>query len=160
MEGCEQEMMRLRHRVDEDELRWKTREQELLERLEDGLGLERKLEDQKHNLEVCLSDQTIQIQEMKCKLSAAEGRLRSADTQLADLERTKRDVESRLNTIWSTLKRVTGMQSDGSVRIRKWSPNRSNNILLKHFFEFSILLFIPKMFLVGSISSSYKNVYI
>lgn len=120
--------MRLRHRVDEDELRSKTREQELLDRLEDGLGHERKLEDQKHNLEVCLSDQTVQIQELKGKLGVAEGRLRSADTQLGDLERTKRDVENRLNTIWSTLKRVTGMQADGSVRIRKWSPSRSNNI--------------------------------
>lgn len=128
MEGYEQELMRLRHRVDEDELRWKTREQELLDRLEDGVGHERKLEDQKHNLEVCLSDQTVQIQELKCKLNAAEGRIRSADNQLGDLERTKRDMENRLNTIWSTLKRVTGMQADGSVRIRKWSPSRSNNI--------------------------------
>lgn len=127
MEGYEQEVMRLRHRVDEDDLRWKTREQELLDRLEDGLGHERKLEDQKHNLEVCLSDQTVQIQELKCKLSASDGRLRLADAQLGDLERTKRDVENRLNTIWSTLKRVTGMQADGSVRIRKWSPSRSNN---------------------------------
>ncbi|XP_026814438.1 rootletin isoform X2 [Rhopalosiphum maidis] len=124
LEGYEQEVMRLRHRVDEDELRWKNREQELLDRLDDGLGHERKLEDQKHNLEVCLSDQTVQIQELKCKLSASESRLRSADTQLGDLERTKRDVENRLNTIWSTLKRVTGMQADGSVRIRKWSPSR------------------------------------
>lgn len=128
MGGYEQEIMRLRHRVDEDELRWKTREQELLDRLEDGVGHERKLEDQKHNLEVCLSDQTVQIQELKCKLNTAEGRIRSTDNQLGDLERTKRDVENRLNTIWSTLKRVTGMQADGSVRIRKWSPSRSNNI--------------------------------
>lgn len=125
-------MLRLRHRVDEDELRWKTREQELLERLEDGLGHERKLEDQKHNLEVCLSDQNVQIQELKCKLSASEGRLRSADTQLGDLGRNKRDIENRLNTIWSTLKRVTGMQADGSVRIRKWSPSRSNNIFQQY----------------------------
>lgn len=134
MEGYEQELMRLRHRVDEDELRWKTREQELLDRLEDGVGHERKLEDQKHNLEVCLSDQTVQIQELKCKLNAAEGRIRSADNQLGDLERTKRDMESRLNTIWSTLKRVTGMQADGSVRIRKWSPSRSNNIYYNYNF--------------------------
>lgn len=136
LEGYEQEVMRLRHRVDEDELRWKTREQELLDRLEDGLGHERKLEDQKHNLEVCLSDQTVQIQELKCKLSAAEGRLRSADTQLGDLERAKRDVDSRLNTIWSTLKRVTGMQADGSIRIRKWSPTRSNDIFISVLFKF------------------------
>lgn len=137
--------MRLRHRVDEDELRWKTREQELLERLEDQLGHERKLEDQKHNLEVCLSDHAVQIQELKCKLSASEGRLRSADTQLGDLERIKRDVENRLNTIWSTLKRVTGMQADGSVRIRKWSPSRSNIIFHSNsslFFHLSIIIVI------------------
>ncbi|XP_050535942.1 rootletin isoform X2 [Daktulosphaira vitifoliae] len=124
LDGYEQEVMRLRHRIDEDEMRWKTREQELLDRLEDEVSHERKLEDQKHNLEVCLSDQSSQIQDLKCKLGTAESRLRSTDTQLTDLERNKKDVENRLSTIWSTLKRVTGMQADGSVRIRKWSPSR------------------------------------
>lgn len=39
--------------------------QELLLRLEDSRGKERRLEDLKHNLEVCLADATQQIQELK-----------------------------------------------------------------------------------------------
>lgn len=48
-----------------EEERWRAREQELLVRLEDSRSRERKLEDQKHNLEVCLADATQQIQELK-----------------------------------------------------------------------------------------------
>lgn len=55
----------MRSRGEEEEERWRAREQELLVRLEDSRGRERKLEDQKHNLEVCLADATQQIQELK-----------------------------------------------------------------------------------------------
>lgn len=65
LEIARQEMLRLRSRSDEEENRFRHREQELLVRLEDSRGRERKLEDQKHNLEVCLADATQQIQELK-----------------------------------------------------------------------------------------------
>lgn len=61
-------MGRLRTRADEEDERWRTREQELLVRLEDSRCRERKLEDQKHNLEVCLADATQQLQELKVLL--------------------------------------------------------------------------------------------
>lgn len=65
LEAARQEIHRLRTRGDEEEERWRAREQELLLRLEDGRAKERKLEDQRHNLEVCLADATQQIQELK-----------------------------------------------------------------------------------------------
>lgn len=65
LEAAKQEILRLRQRGDEEEDRFRTREQELLVRLEDGRNKERKLEDQRHNLEVCLADATQQIQELK-----------------------------------------------------------------------------------------------
>ena len=55
----------MRSHAEEEEERWRAREQELLMRLEDSRSRERKLEDQKHNLEVCLADATQQIQELK-----------------------------------------------------------------------------------------------
>jgi len=55
----------MRSHAEEEEERWRAREQELLVRLEDNRTRERKLEDQKHNLEVCLADATQQIQELK-----------------------------------------------------------------------------------------------
>lgn len=55
----------MRAHGEEEEERWRAREQDLLVRLEDSRNRERKLEDQKHNLEVCLADATQQIQELK-----------------------------------------------------------------------------------------------
>jgi len=55
----------MRSHAEEEEERWRAREQQLLVRLEDSRNRERKLEDQKHNLEVCLADATQQIQELK-----------------------------------------------------------------------------------------------
>lgn len=65
LEVARQEMLRLRARADDEDARWRHREQELMLRLEDVRARERKLEDQKHNLEVCLADATQQIQELK-----------------------------------------------------------------------------------------------
>lgn len=65
LEVTRQELGKLRSRADEEDERWRTREQELLVRLEDSRCRERKLEDQKHNLEVCLADATQQLQELK-----------------------------------------------------------------------------------------------
>lgn len=57
--------MKIRQRVRNDEEQWRLREQELIARLEDGRGKERKLEDQKHNLEICLTDANQQLQDIK-----------------------------------------------------------------------------------------------
>lgn len=65
LEVSRQELSRLRARAAEEEERWRGREQALMMRLEDGRVRERKLEDQKHNLEVCLADATQQIQELR-----------------------------------------------------------------------------------------------
>lgn len=52
----------------EDEDQWRLREQELLTRLEDCRIKECKLEDQKHNLEVSLTDTNQQAQDLKVSL--------------------------------------------------------------------------------------------
>lgn len=67
IEASQQEIMKVRQRIREDEEQWRLREQELLVKLEDSRNKERKLEDQKHNLELCLSDATQQIQELKVR---------------------------------------------------------------------------------------------
>lgn len=66
-EQLRQELSRMRSRGGEQEEQWRVREQELVMRLEDARCRERKLEDQRHNLEVCLADATQQIQELKVK---------------------------------------------------------------------------------------------
>ncbi|XP_043519039.1 rootletin isoform X2 [Frieseomelitta varia] len=130
-----QELGRLRSRADEENERWRVREQELVVRLEDSRCRERKLEDQKHNLEVCLADASQQIQELKARLGGSEGRVRALDAQLSQLEVTKKEVEQKLSSVASTLRRIAGIQMDGSVNIpfklmspsRRWSPARTQD---------------------------------
>lgn len=128
-----QELGRMRSHGAGEEERWHAREQELLLRLEDSRNKEKKLEDQKHNLEICLTDATQQIQELKARLGGSEGRVRALDTQLVQLDSSKRDVEQKLASVVSTLRRIAGIQLDGSVNLpyrllspsRRWSPARS-----------------------------------
>ncbi|XP_020278588.1 rootletin isoform X2 [Pseudomyrmex gracilis] len=133
LEVTRQELGKLRTRADEEDERWRAREQELLVRLEDSRCRERKLEDQKHNLEVCLADATQQLQELKARLGGSEGRVRALDAQLSQLETAKKEVEQKLSSVGSTLRRIAGIQMDGSVNMpfklmspsRRWSPARA-----------------------------------
>ncbi|XP_058812044.1 rootletin isoform X2 [Topomyia yanbarensis] len=121
-----QELGRARCKINQDEHRFHQREQELCARIEDGRGREKRLEDQKHNLEVCLADATQQIQELKARLGGSEGRVRALDEQLAQLDAVKKDMENKLSSIGHTLRRIAGIQMDGSVSLpyRLLSPSR------------------------------------
>lgn len=121
-----QELGRVRCKSNQDEHRWHTREQELLSRIEEGRGREKRLEDQKHNLEVCLADATQQIQELRARLGGAEGRIRALDEQVAVVECSKKEIENRLSSIGHTLRRIAGIQLDGSISApyRLLSPSR------------------------------------
>jgi hypothetical protein len=90
----------MRSHGEEEEERWRGREQELLVRLEDSHGRERKLEDQKHNLEVCLADATQQIQGLKDRLGRRKGLFnkRHLKPYLEIKKRFKREVSHRRKT--------------------------------------------------------------
>ncbi|KAH8382728.1 hypothetical protein KR009_004943 [Drosophila setifemur] len=128
-----QELGRARCQNNQEEHRFHAREQELAQRLEEARGREKRLEDQKHNLEVCLADATQQIQELKARLGGAEGRIRALDEQLSCVELHKRDTEQKLSSVVHTLRRIAGIQVDGSVNLshrllspsRRFSPSRS-----------------------------------
>lgn len=70
----------------------------------------------------------------KAKLGGAEGRLRALETHLSQMESSKREVEQKLSSVISTLRRIAGVQLDGSVTLpyrllspsRRWSPVRGN----------------------------------
>lgn len=69
---------------------------------------------------------------LQAKLGGAEGRVRALDAQLAQLEAAKKDVEQKLTSVISTLRRIAGVQLDGTVTLpyrlmspsRRWSPAR------------------------------------
>lgn len=131
--AARQELGRTRCHAGQEEHRWHNREQDLCNRIEEGRCKEKHLEDQKHNLEVCLADATQQIQELKARLGGAEGRIRALDEQLAITETYKKDVENKLSSIVHTLRRIAGIQFDGSLNLpyklmspsRRYSPVRN-----------------------------------
>ncbi|KAL0881925.1 hypothetical protein ABMA27_001684 [Loxostege sticticalis] len=115
----------------------RARDQELVLRLEDCRSKERRLEELKHNLEVCLADATQQIQELKARLGGSEGRCRALEASLTQCESGKREAEAKLSSIAHTLRRVCGVQPDGSVHAaarrrlaspaRRYSPHRGRD---------------------------------
>ncbi|XP_062565905.1 rootletin isoform X1 [Armigeres subalbatus] len=121
-----QELGRARCKSNQDEHRFHQREQELCARNEESRGREKRLEDQKHNLEVCLADATQQIQELKARLGGSEGRVRALDEQMVHLDAIKKETENKLSSIGHTLRRIAGIQMDGSVSLpyRLLSPSR------------------------------------
>lgn len=135
LHATRQELGRARCKANQDEHRFHNREQELLGRLEEGRCREKRLEDQKHNLEVCLADATQQIQELKARLGGAEGRVRALDEQLLQTESAKKDAENKLSSIGHTLRRIAGVQLDGTVSLpyrilspsRRYSPHRGGS---------------------------------
>ncbi|CRK87834.1 CLUMA_CG001622, isoform A [Clunio marinus] len=126
LHATRQELGRARCKANQDDGRFHCREQELIGRIEEGRGREKRLEDQKHNLEVCLADATQQIQELKARLGGAEGKVRALDDQLMHSEACKKDAEIKLSSIGHTLRRIAGVQLDGSVSMpyRLLSPSR------------------------------------
>ena len=66
-------------------------------------------------------------------MGGAEGRVRALDAQLLQLEALKKEVEQKLSSVGSTLRRIAGIQLDGSVTLpyklmspsRRWSPAKS-----------------------------------
>ena len=67
---------------------------------------------------------------MKLKLSGAEGRVNALEAQLARVEGAKRDIEFKLSSIHSSLRRTIGFRQDAPrsrspFRNRSISPRRS-----------------------------------
>lgn len=98
--------------------------------LEDSRRAERKLEDQRRNLEINMENTNAEAAELKLRLSGSEGRVNALEAQLARIEGAKQDVEFKLSSIVSSLKRTIGFRQEmprarSPVRSRSQSPRRS-----------------------------------
>ena len=98
--------------------------------LEDSRRIERKMEDQRRNLEIQLENTGAENEELKLRLSGAEGRVNALEATLARLEGAKRDIEFKLSSIVSSLRRTIGFRQEmprarSPVRSRSNSPRRS-----------------------------------
>lgn len=78
---------------------------------------EQKLQDKKHNLEICLADATQQIQELKAQISGLDNKSSGLEKEKQFLTDRKRLLENKLSTISSMLNCICGIQPDGSIII-------------------------------------------
>lgn len=70
-------------------------------------------------------------------MGGTEGRVRALDAQLLQLEGAKKEAEQKLSSVGSTLRRIAGIQLDGSVTLpykvmspsRRWSPAKGIDLL-------------------------------
>lgn len=111
-----------------DESRLKEKDYQLA--LEESRRAEKKLEDQRHNLEIALENTSADAAELKLRLSGSEGRVNALEAQLARLEGAKQDIEFKLSSIVSSLRRTIGFRQEmprarSPVRSRTPSPRRS-----------------------------------
>ena len=112
----------------EDEARLKEKDYQLA--LEDSHRMEKKLDDQRRNLEISLENANAELADLKLKLSASEGRVNALEGQLARTEGAKKDIEFKLSSIVSSLRRTIGLRermprSASPLRARSPSPRRS-----------------------------------
>lgn len=124
--------------------------------LEDSRRIERKMEDQRRNLEIQLENTNAENEELKLRLSGAEGRVNALEATLARLEGAKRDIEFKLSSIVSSLRRTIGFRQEmprarSPVRSRSTSPRRSRpnspakgKLDMKYLYQYYFcLMFIP-----------------
>ena len=116
----------------DDEVRLRSREHQTV--LEERTRSEMHHEDQRRQLESALEACDEELSSLRLKLSASEGRVGALEEQLARIETGKRDVESKLGSIVSSLRRTIGFgpgESGGEgmlQRDRSLSPQRQRPI--------------------------------
>ncbi|KAL7640451.1 UNVERIFIED_CONTAM: hypothetical protein RMT77_008726 [Armadillidium vulgare] len=119
-ENLQTELALLERRLSEIEDHHAAKEQELASSLQESRANERKLMDEKKNLENYWNNANQQISDLKIKLSREEGHVDALEQQLSSLETNKEQLEKKLHTVYASLRTVTRMYQDQ----RPSSPTR------------------------------------
>ena len=112
-EAAKREIQHLTRRIGEAEEDTRVREKDLSTALEESRRGEIKAQDKVKNLENILDNATQDNSDLKLKLSGAEGRITGLEAQLARMESAKNDVEFKLTSLHSTLRRTLGIRPPG-----------------------------------------------
>lgn len=97
----------------EDELQVK--EKGYLMALDESRHNEKKLDEHCRQREALLENANAELHDLRLKLSAADGRVSAFEAQLVRVEGAKQDIEFKLGSIVSSLRRSIGF-SQGAVR--------------------------------------------
>ena len=100
--------------------------------LDESRRNEKRLEDQRQRLEASLDGAGVDLSDARLRLSAADGRIVALEAQLGRVESARGDVEGKLMSIVSSLRRSLGFggglrsgRSISPARARSPSPTRT-----------------------------------
>ncbi|XP_063597935.1 rootletin-like [Penaeus indicus] len=113
-DNLQTELALLERRLTELEDHHAAKEQELASSLEESRANERKLNDEKKNLENYLNNANQQISDLKVKLSREEGHVEALEQQLTTLDNNRDQLERKLQNVYTSLRTVTRMYQDTS----------------------------------------------
>ncbi|XP_066951894.1 rootletin-like isoform X2 [Macrobrachium rosenbergii] len=113
-DNLQTELALLERRLTELEDHHAAKEQELATSLEESRANERKLNDEKKNLENYLNNANQQISDLKVKLSREEGHVEALEQQLNTLDTNRDQLERKLQNVYASLRTVTRMYQDTS----------------------------------------------
>ncbi|XP_021966224.1 rootletin isoform X2 [Folsomia candida] len=97
---------RLSVKLADAEERYGSREGQFIAMAEENKLREKKLMEEKHNLNICLNSVQQQMEHFSNKLSSAESKLKVLTDEKSELEQTKKAAESKLSQISSGFKRL------------------------------------------------------
>ena len=127
LESCklslEKELSALRSTFDQDQEVARQRISTLNHTIDEIRTREKKLEDQRHTLEISLNHAQQEVKEINVKLHGYDGRLGELYATIAKLESEKKEVEMKLSSVASLLHHV---RSSSNSRSRPPTPTRSS----------------------------------
>uniref|UniRef100_A0A336MUQ3 CSON004284 protein n=1 Tax=Culicoides sonorensis TaxID=179676 RepID=A0A336MUQ3_CULSO len=110
-----QELHRAVCQANQDRNKWNKFECGLQNQYDETRLNEQKLQDKKHNLEICLADATQQIQELKAQISYIENKNGMLEKDKTFLCEKTQLLEAKLSSLCRMLWRICGIQPDGSI---------------------------------------------
>ena len=128
-ESLRKELDNLRRKMAELEDESRLKEKQYQMALDESRHGEKRLDELRRQLESSLEGANADLGDLRLKVSAAEGRVKALECQLARVEETKQDVEFKLGSIVSSLRRSIGFsqsmpRSGSPLRARSPSPRR------------------------------------
>ncbi len=122
--SLERELNAQRANASLDEETTQQRVTSLHQALDEMRAREKRLEDQRHNLEICLNNSNQQVKELNIKLNGYEGRMTELSTCITTLEGTKRALSTKLSGIATLLRHIRTSRSNS--RTRPTTPTTSS----------------------------------
>ena len=122
--SLEKELNYLRSSSSTDQETLRLKINTLNQTIEDIRGREKRLEDQRHQLEQQLSLSQQQVKDLNCQVQGKDGQLGELFTTIARLEASKKELQVKINNVATLLHHV---RSNSSSRSRPATPTRSTS---------------------------------